>query len=263
MINFLPLLQKDRCLLSSDTAFIAENTFSFSKKVLAPTEFSVPLFELTGSSEDERPAFSVDGEDLISYVVVNHEIPNDLFSMTYHRLINLPGNHFEIRTQDHIVTEEGNFRDQWGEPTLLINELEKGLPVVKPFFNNNKVFSNREDHFSLENLHVDLFLEHGTDEQGSRPKIWRYFLNLSYDDRQLVVCLHHPKMVDVYFGLDDRHDNLKVFIEEMNEVIPGLLLNIKGRKSHRIYGYKILATHLLHAPYNKKRDFMAIINTMA
>lgn len=266
MLDLKPLIQNENYLKSSKNAFIADNYYAFSQNVREhrnpACDFRVDLFELSRQYEEETIIYAVNQETLISSIRLEYAIPEELFSQTYQRLKNLPEDNFEIRTKKHIKTIEDNFVDLWGEPTQLIDCLESYLCLTPPTFNNNKVFSNRDDHFSLENLHVDSFYEQRTDKQGKRLKLWRYFLNLGKEDRKSVVGVHHPEMVNCYLDKNYREDHLGKFLEECDYSFPALILNIKGRTSHSIYGFKILATHLLHAPYNKKDDFLSVINTL-
>lgn len=266
MLNVKPLTQEETHLKSSNNAVITNNHYAFSQKVKehrAPAcDYRVDLFELSNKMEEEQIIYSVDHETMLSSIKIKYDIPEELFSVTYKRLKNLPEDNFEIRPKNHIKTIEDNFVDLWGEPTQLMECLENYLYVTRPSFNNNKVFSNREDHFTLENLHVDSFYEQRTDEKGNRLKLWRYFLNLGKEDRKVVVGVHHPEMVNYYLDKNYREDHLGKFLKRCNYCFPALLLNMKGRTSDSIYGFKILATHLLHAPYNKKDDFLSIINTL-
>lgn len=192
------------------------------------------------------------------------DLPTDCLSHVAEQIKNLPNDYFELWPRDHNVNNGFHFPDPWGDATLLLEALEKGLPIVTPSVNHNKISSKRTDKHSLDELHFDSFEGMRLDEAGHRMPIWRYFINLSQQSRTTAVALHTPALAEEKLPIDYEENMLDGIMNEMKGNLDMLILETPGADiaEGKLSGFKILTTHILHGEYGCKGDLLAIVNSL-
>lgn len=262
----IPAFDERLGIQSSPWFSISENRFDQRIHVADNEDCTIPfdisVFEFSGQCIEDH-FVTCRGIPVISPTVAPYSVDDAIFDRVFERVKGLPNDWFEIWPADHNVDHGFHFADPWGEATEVLDDLSSGLDITAPVVNHNKISSRQRDKYGCNELHLDSFEGMRTDENGGRMQIFRHFLNIDDKPRTTLVAMHDPSLVDQFVGPDYRSDYLDPIITAANGNIPVLKLTLPPRDpiTKKVYGYKLLTTHLIHGEYGPKDDLLAIINS--
>lgn len=262
----IPIFDGGLGIQSSNWFSISANHFDQRVHVQNNEDCSIPfdisIFEFSGQRLEDHFVLCR-GVPVISPTEVPYHLDDSTFDKLFQRVKGLPNDWFEIWPSDHNVDHGFHFADPWGEATQVLEDLSSGLDITPPKVNHNKISSRQKDKYDCNELHLDSFEGMRRNENGGRMPIFRHFLNLDSKPRTTLVAMHDTSLVDQFVGPDYRPDYLDPIISASRSNMPMLKLTLPPRDpvTKKVYGYKLLTTHLIHGEYGPKDDLLAIINS--
>jgi hypothetical protein len=235
----------------------------------------VNVFDLTDPFP-EGPIFTSNGVDMLTGITIVmpriHQFDRRVRRVE-RQIKSMRDDCYEIWPASHNVNDYGrggfHLADNVGTATTLLNDItwairDSGFVVVDPPYDHNKISMKKKSDTALDGFHLDSFEGMRVDDNGSRRKIWRYFINLCYKPRPTVVIPLRPEASSVV-PLVYHEDLLDPLFTILDDKILALRVVIPPRDSRtgRFFGFRMLTTHLLHAEYGQPDDTLAIVNTLA